>query len=86
MASTSVSTSLSGEKMSTDTVYVVDAVRIPIGKIGGGLAHIRPDDLAAGTISSLVNEFSTWCAASWAGLISESQKCPLSGSRRLSSC
>lgn len=35
-------------------VYVVDAVRTPIGKIGGALAHIRPDDLAAGVIAGLI--------------------------------
>jgi len=35
-------------------VYVVDAVRTPIGKIGGALAKVRPDDLAAGAIEALV--------------------------------
>jgi acetyl-CoA acyltransferase len=35
-------------------VYIVDAVRTPIGKHGGALAHIRPDDLAAGVVRSLV--------------------------------
>ena len=35
-------------------VYVVDAVRTPVGKIGGALAGVRPDDLAAGVISSLL--------------------------------
>jgi acetyl-CoA acyltransferase len=38
----------------TDAVFVVDGVRTPIGKIGGGLAGVRPDDLAAGVLSSLV--------------------------------
>ena len=38
----------------TEAVYIVDAVRTPIGKIGGGLAEVRPDDLAAGVISSLL--------------------------------
>jgi acetyl-CoA acyltransferase len=38
----------------TEAVWVVDAVRTPIGKIGGGLAGVRPDDLAAGVIGSLV--------------------------------
>ena len=41
-------------EMSTSEVYVVDAVRTPIGKIGGALAHVRPDDMAAATISSLM--------------------------------
>ncbi len=34
-------------------VYVVDAVRTPIGRYGGGLAAVRPDDLAAHVISAL---------------------------------
>jgi acetyl-CoA acyltransferase len=38
----------------TDPVYIVDAVRTPIGKIGGGLSNVRPDDLAAGVIASLL--------------------------------
>src|SRR5262245_7280477 len=36
-------------------VYVVDAVRTPIGKHGGALAHVRPDDLAATAVRSLVD-------------------------------
>ncbi|MEZ4299845.1 MAG: acetyl-CoA C-acyltransferase [Polyangiaceae bacterium] len=35
-------------------VYVVDAVRTPIGKYAGGLASVRPDDLAAHVIEALV--------------------------------
>jgi acetyl-CoA acetyltransferase family protein len=38
----------------TSPVYIVDAVRTPIGKIGGALARVRPDDLAADVISALV--------------------------------
>lgn len=34
-------------------VYVVDAVRTPIGKIGGALAGSRPDDLLSGVIAAL---------------------------------
>jgi len=34
---------------------VVDAVRTPIGRIGGALSRIRPDDLAATTIRSLLD-------------------------------
>lgn len=34
--------------------YIVDAVRTPLGKIGGALANVRPDDLAASTIQSLL--------------------------------
>ena len=35
-------------------VYVVDAVRTPIGRYAGGLATVRPDDLAAHVIGALV--------------------------------
>ena len=35
-------------------VYIADAVRTPIGKIGGALAGTRPDDLAASVISGLL--------------------------------
>ncbi|QES47093.1 3-oxoadipyl-CoA thiolase [Streptomyces venezuelae] len=36
-------------------VYVVDAVRTPIGKFGGALSGIRPDDLAAHVVRALVD-------------------------------
>jgi acetyl-CoA C-acetyltransferase len=36
------------------SIYVIDAVRTPIGKFGGALASIRPDDLAALVIKALV--------------------------------
>ncbi|MDX2642737.1 thiolase family protein [Streptomyces sp. NPDC001902] len=35
-------------------VYVVDAVRTPVGKYGGALSGVRPDDLAAHVVASLV--------------------------------
>lgn len=35
-------------------VYVVDAVRTPVGKYGGALSSIRPDDLLAHVIKSLL--------------------------------
>jgi acetyl-CoA acyltransferase len=35
------------------SVYVVDAVRTPIGRYGGALAAVRPDDLAAHVITAL---------------------------------
>ena len=35
-------------------VYVVDAVRTPIGRYGGALAGVRPDDLAAHVVRALV--------------------------------
>ncbi len=34
-------------------VYVIDAIRTPIGKYGGALAAVRPDDLLAGLLSAL---------------------------------
>lgn len=39
---------------SIQAVYVVDAVRTPIGRYGGALAQVRPDDLAAHVISALM--------------------------------
>jgi acetyl-CoA acetyltransferase len=36
-------------------VYVIDAVRTPIGKYGGALASVRPDDLLAHTIKALLH-------------------------------
>ena len=36
------------------TCYIIDAVRTPIGKYGGKLSTIRPDDLLAGTITALL--------------------------------
>ena len=35
-------------------VFVLDAVRTPIGRYGGALAGVRPDDLAAHVVRSLV--------------------------------
>ncbi len=37
------------------TVYVIDATRTPIGKYGGALSNVRPDDLLAHVIKVLVN-------------------------------
>src|ERR1043165_5266923 len=36
------------------TAYIIDAIRTPIGKYGGALATVRPDDLLAIVIKSLV--------------------------------
>jgi 3-oxoadipyl-CoA thiolase len=36
------------------TCYIIDAVRTPIGKYGGKLSSIRPDDLMANVIKALV--------------------------------
>lgn len=39
---------------SPNTAYIVDAVRTPTGKRGGGLAHLHPADLGAAAISALM--------------------------------
>jgi acetyl-CoA acyltransferase len=36
-------------------VFIYDAVRTPTGAYGGGLSEVRPDDLAAGVIDSLLS-------------------------------
>lgn len=40
--------------MTKKEVFIVDALRTPIGKYAGALKDIRPDDLAAGVIKELV--------------------------------
>jgi 3-oxoadipyl-CoA thiolase len=56
--------------------YIVDGVRTPVGRLGGVLAHVRPDDLAAHVIAALVASNSVpgaeiddvyWGAANQAG-------------------
>jgi len=42
-----------------EQVFVVDAVRTPIGKYGGALSSVRPDDLAAVAIKGLL-ERNAW--------------------------
>lgn len=37
-----------------NSAYIIDIVRTPVGKFGGALATVRPDDLAAHVIKSLV--------------------------------
>jgi 3-oxoadipyl-CoA thiolase len=41
------------QRVSSD-VWILDAVRTPIGRAGGALAAVRPDDLAATAVASLV--------------------------------
>ena len=57
-------------------VFVIDAVRTPMGKFGGAFATVRPDDLAAHVIGALVERNSIptdavddvmWGAANQAG-------------------
>ncbi|MBM4374230.1 MAG: acetyl-CoA C-acyltransferase [Deltaproteobacteria bacterium] len=43
-------------------VYLVDAVRTPIGRYGGALAEVRPDDLAAHVVAALVARQPAVCA------------------------
>ncbi len=38
----------------SDAVFIVDACRTPIGRFRGGLARVRPDDLAALVVGELV--------------------------------
>jgi 3-oxoadipyl-CoA thiolase len=45
--------------MSERAVFVVDAVRSPIGKFRGGLAFVRTDDLAAHVVSALMERHPT---------------------------
>ena len=35
-------------------VVIIDGVRTPIGRFGGGLSSVRPDDLLAHTYEALV--------------------------------
>jgi 3-oxoadipyl-CoA thiolase len=37
-----------------ETAYIIDAVRTPVGKYGGALSSIRPDDLLAHVILTLI--------------------------------
>jgi acetyl-CoA acyltransferase len=39
----------------TTTAFIVDAVRTTIGRLGGALAAVRPDDLLAGTFRALLD-------------------------------
>ena len=43
----------------TKQAFVIDAIRTPIGKYGGSLSSVRPDDLAAHVIKALV-ERNSW--------------------------
>jgi acetyl-CoA acetyltransferase family protein len=44
----------SGRMETMNEVYILDAVRTPIGRYAGALAGVRPDDLAAHVVRSLV--------------------------------
>ena len=38
-----------------EDVYILDAVRTPVGRLGGALAGVRPDDLAATAVRAVVD-------------------------------
>ena len=40
--------------MSNIDAVIVDAIRTPIGSLGGALASVRPDDLAALVIREMI--------------------------------
>ncbi|MBI1305824.1 MAG: acetyl-CoA C-acyltransferase [Bacteroidetes bacterium] len=40
--------------MSREQAYIIDAVRTPVGKFGGSLSTVRPDDLAAHVIQEIL--------------------------------
>jgi 3-oxoadipyl-CoA thiolase len=42
------------KNLTMKTVYVIDALRTPIGRYGGALATVRPDDLAAYVIKAII--------------------------------
>ena len=42
-----------------ETVYIIDAVRTPIGKYGGSLSGVRPDDFA-GACNQRTGEKKCW--------------------------
>ncbi len=48
--------------MTSQTVFVVDAVRTPIGRFQGALARVRSDDLAAHVVSALMKRQPAACA------------------------
>lgn len=43
-----------GDSLNMEDVFVCDAIRTPIGRYGGALAAVRPDDLAAHVLRALV--------------------------------
>lgn len=44
----------SSHRMDMNNVYVIDAIRTPVGKHGGTLSTVRPDDLLASVIKTLI--------------------------------
>jgi 3-oxoadipyl-CoA thiolase len=54
MVGISISLNLRAQSGNMNTAYVIDSVRTPIGKFGGSLSSIRPDDLLAHVIKALL--------------------------------
>src|SRR5690625_178282 len=48
---------VSGSEGIMQQVYIYDALRTPFGRLGGGLAGVRPDDLAATVITTLLERY-----------------------------
>ena len=44
-------------------MYVIDSVRTPIGKYGGTLSSVRPDDLLAHVIKQLLSRNKKWASS-----------------------
>jgi acetyl-CoA acetyltransferase len=44
-----------GVIMASHEVWIIDALRTPVGKHGGGLSGVRPDDLAAHVLKALTD-------------------------------
>ena len=42
------------KKLLMQSAYIIDAVRTPIGRYGGALSTVRPDDLLALVIKALM--------------------------------
>ncbi|MBK7584290.1 MAG: acetyl-CoA C-acyltransferase [Myxococcales bacterium] len=47
--------------MASETVFIVDAVRTPIGKFKGALSKVRSDDLAAHVVAALAKRNAALC-------------------------
>ena len=46
------------EELKMNDTYVLDAIRTPIGRFGAGFADVRPDDLAAHVVKTVVSRAS----------------------------
>ena len=53
-------------------VYIVDYARTVIGKFGGALSAVRPDDLAATVLGALAARRSRAATPTWSSLAASS--------------